>query len=93
MMTELSISEKTWGPITAALYVTDRNQVIVSGSYHDEESKRDYPGPTYEIMFVPQELVNLKQAHPYCYIHSAKWQNFIRDLWKIVQDDPWFRYV
>ncbi len=92
-MTELSISEKTWGPITAALYVTDRNTIIVHGSYHDEDINRDYQGPTYEIAVIPQELASLKQERPHRYIHSAGWQCFIRGLWKIVQDNPWFRYV
>lgn len=92
-MAELSISERKWGPIIATLYVTDQNTVIVRGLYHDEENNRFYTGPTCEIGKVPPELANIREASPYCFVHNTGWQRFIRDLWKIVQDNPWYYYV
>lgn len=92
MAVELCISEKTWGPIYAALYVTDTNTICVKGIFHDDERHKDYPGPEYEIAGVSEELIAIKKERPHRYLRNPKWRNFVQGLWKTVQDNPWFRY-
>ena len=92
MAVELCISEKKWGPIYAALYVTDLNTIRVRGIYHDEERNKDYTGPEYEISGLSEELIAIKKEQPQRYLRNSKWRNFVQGLWKTVQDNPWFRY-
>lgn len=93
MEKELCLSEKKWGPIIASLYVTNENTITVNGVFHDEEKHMDYPGPNYEVGKIPQDLIAIKTDTPHMYVHTKKWQTYIRGLWKIVQDNPWFRYA
>ena len=92
MTVDLCISEKKWGPINAALYLTDRNTIIVKGVFFDEERNKEYPGPNYEVAQLAPELIDIKNDQPQRYLRTAKWRRFIRELWKIVEDNPWFRY-
>lgn len=89
---EFCISQKKMGPISASLYLTDEDEVTVDGIFHDDEKEMDYPGPHYQIAIVPPELVKIKNEQPQRYLHTVKWRDFIRGLWKVVQDNPWFRY-
>lgn len=91
-MAEICISEKKIGPIFAALYLTDIDTVKVNGTFHDEERDKDYPGPVYEIAELTDELLAIKKEQPQRYLRTAKWRNFIKNLWKTVEDNPWFRY-
>ncbi len=90
--TEL-IASKTWGPILANLYLEDAKRIRLTGTYIDEEKDRSYPGPDYIISDLPGELKQILAEHPGRYLVTAKWQQFIRNLWQIVKDNPWFGYV
>ncbi|MCM1323898.1 MAG: hypothetical protein NC218_07040 [Acetobacter sp.] len=90
-MEGICISEKKWGPIFAALYLMEDNNIVVSGTFQDEDEK-NYPGPCYEISEIPEELLAIKEERPGRYLHSPKWRAYIASIWEIVQDNPWFRY-
>lgn len=92
MAVELCVSEKKWGPIHAALYVTDENTIIVKGTFHDEDRDKIYPGPEYVVAEVSKELVGIKAEHPHRYLRACKWRSFLNDVWQMVEDNPWFRY-
>lgn len=91
-MVDTSISQKNWGPFYASLYVTDENTIIVSGVFYDEETKTHHQGPEYKIADIKEDLAKIRQEHPHRYLYTPKWCNYIRELWEIVNDDPWFRY-
>ncbi len=86
------LASKNWGPILANLYLEGKS-IRVIGTYLDEDEDKTYPGPDYIIAEVPAELMEIVKEHPNRFLTSPKWQKYIRPLWLIVRDNPWFGYV
>lgn len=87
------IASKNWGPILANLYLEDKSRIRLTGTYIDEEKDKSYPGPDIIISDLPGEIKELLETHPQRYQATAKWQKFLRGLWLIVKDNPWFGYI
>lgn len=85
------IATKTWGPIIASLYRENEN-IRVIGTFFDDEKDVTYPGPNYIIAKVTEELMEDVKESPERYHNLPKWQKYIRQLWPIVKDNPWFGY-
>lgn len=87
------VASKNWGPILANLYLENGTAIRLIGTYIDEEKDTSYPGPDYIIAELPDEIKELIKEHPNRYQFTAKWQKFLRELWPVVKDNPWFRYI
>lgn len=96
MLTEQVKSEhlasKNWGPILANMYL-ENGCIRLIGSFLDDEKDKTYPGPDMIIAEVPEELMTIVKESPGRYHTFPQWQKYIRQLWLIVKDNPWFGYI